>query len=648
MNSIREYLVRAAADITRRACAGLPRTAETWLAERPQRAADYLDMMGLHQLAARQEREPVNVTVTGKLEREDYTIEKLCYEAAPRFYITANLYVPRGLTEPAPGVLYACGHSETQKERYQFHPRRFAELGFVCLIVDTVQLGELRGHHHGPMSEGYWHWYSRGYHPGGTECLAGIRGLDLLQARDEVDGNRLGVTGISGGGALSFWLGAADERIGACAPVCGGGPVESHIRERSIDGHCDCMHPVSALGWDMSDVAALIAPRPLLVAQADRDGIYKIEPVREMCGKIRSVYELLDAGDRFRFVETPGPHSYHETSRTAIFSWFLKHLAGKDVAPEAVGDIDLDDAKRESLDDLRVYVDGPPAEARTARIHDDLIALPAPPVITTEKELTGERTRVVEYLRRKTFGQFPETGCDLDLAERTRAGYDVTFHEFTPEAGWRLPMKRMIDADAAGPAACVLRVREKADRRPWGEDLVGEIDRSVAKLSLEPRGVGETSWGDDFCHHVRRACAWTGRTIASMQVYDTLRALEAARSMSELDPDRLYLAARGAMCAVVLYAALLDGNVAGVLLVDPPASQDEPSRPDGTGPAVEMLQCLRVTDLPQVAGLLWPAELVFIHHRPDSYLWAEELYERLGTPGKITHLKQISAWKPQV
>ena len=132
-----------------------------------------------------------------------------------------------------------------------------------------------------------------------------------------------------------------------------------------------------------------------------------------------------------------------------------------------------------------------------------------------------------------------------------------------------------------------------------------------------------------------------------MQVYDTLRALEAARSMRELDPDRLYLAARGEMCAVVLYAALLDGSVAGVLLVDPPATQDEPSRPDGTGPAMEMLQCLRVTDLAQVAGMLWPAELVFVHHRPEGYLRAEDLYERLGTPESVTHLKQASAWKPQ-
>ncbi|HUW58219.1 MAG TPA: hypothetical protein VMZ92_16400 [Planctomycetota bacterium] len=647
MNNIREYLIRAAAGITGRSCAELPETAGAWTSARAGRLADYMDMMGLGGLGDREARGAVPVTVTGVLERDDVVVQKLYYEARPGFYVTANLYLPKKLKAPAPGVLYACGHSDTQKVHYQFHARRFAELGFVCLIVDSVQLGELRGYHHGPYHEGWFHWYSRGYHPAGAELLAGIRGLDLLEEREEVDGTKLGVTGISGGGGMSFWLGAADERIGACAPVCGGGTVEAHIRQRSIDGHCDCMHVVTALGWDMADVGALIAPRPLLVSQADHDGLYSIESVRELVGKLRRVYDLLGAPENLSFLETPGPHSYHEKSRTGIFSWFLKHLAGKDVPPEKVGDIELDDSKKESFDALRVYVSGPPTDARTPVIHDDLVPIAEPPGVTSPSELEAERKRVVDCLRRCTFGRFPGTPCELDLTERLKIGYEWTFFDFTPEEDWRLPLRRFLDPAAArGPVPCVIRVCEKGNPMLWGEDLVGAMDASIAKLSLEPRGVGETSWGDVLRRHVRRACAWTGRTVASMQVYDTLRAIEAARSMPELDDGRIFLAARGEMCAVVLYAALLDGKIAAVLLEDPPASQNEPSRPDGTGPAVEMLQCLRVTDLAQVAGLLWPAELVFVRNRPESYRWTEDLYARLGTPGVVRHVRAAADWKP--
>jgi hypothetical protein len=145
-------------------------------------------------------RPPVPVTVTGVVERPAYRIEKLFYESLPGLFVTANLYIPRDLSEPAPAVLYVCGHAENQKHWYQAHPRRFAEMGFVCLIAETIQLGEVRGYHHGCYSEGWFHWVSRGYTPAGVEAANGIRALDLLAARSDVDAGRLGVTGISGAG----------------------------------------------------------------------------------------------------------------------------------------------------------------------------------------------------------------------------------------------------------------------------------------------------------------------------------------------------------------------------------------------------------------------------------------------------------------
>ena len=645
MNNMREYLVRVAGEISRRSCADLPPSARDWRRRRPARVVDFLDMMGLSDLPPRAQRAPVPVTVTGKLERDQYTIEKLHYQARPGFYLTANLYVPHGLAGPAPGVLYVCGHSRTPKVHYQFHPRRFAQLGFVCLIVDTIQFGELPGHHHGLYHEGWFHWYSRGYHSGGAELLAAIRGLDLLQERPEVDGRHLGVTGISGGGSTSFWLGAADERVGACAPVCGGGTVESHIRQRTIDGHCDCMHPVTALGWDMADVGALIAPRPLLICQADHDGIYSIESVRELYAKVKRVYDLLGASEGVKLIETPGPHSYHETSRTGIFSWFLKHLAGKNVPPGKVGDIEPDESRKEPFEVLRVLTGGPPSDARSAGIQDHLVKLAQPPTIRTVPALKAHRKRVLEYLRSKTFGQLPQEPCGLDVRERLKIGYDVRNLEFTSEEGWRLPLRLQVNPEAGGKAPCLLHVVGRGEIHFWGTDLMGSLSRSWAKVTLEPRGVGETAWGEELSLHLRRAAAWTGRTIASMQVYDLLRGLELVRSMPGVDPSRVGVAARGAMCAVALYAALLDGKVDSVVLCDPPATQDSGSNRDGTGPAIEMLQCLRVTDLPQVAGLLWPTELVFVHDRPDSYGWAEELYDRLGTPGKVVYLASLGEWQ---
>ena len=132
----------------------------------------------------------------------------------------------------------------------------------------------------------------------------------------------------------------------------------------------------------------------------------------------------------------------------------------------------------------------------------------------------------------------------------------------------------------------------------------------------------------------------TGRTIASMRVWDTLRALAAVRELYEVDAGRVALAGSGEMAAVALYAALLDGRISTVILHNPPATQDVPGDRLGTGDAIEMLNCLRTTDLPQVAGLLFPTELVFWGPRPDSYRWAEDLFWQLG--GVVRHVQESS------
>mgnify|MGYP006270740233 CR=1 FL=1 len=134
----------------------------------------------------------------------------------------------------------------------------------------------------------------------------------------------------------------------------------------------------------------------------------------------------------------------------------------------------------------------------------------------------------------------------------------------------------------------------------------------------------------------------TGRTVASMRVYDLLRALDVITSLDWVDREKAALMGSGDMAAIVLYASLLGGRPSTVVLHDPPATQNVRSNPDGTGSALEMLNCLRHTDLPHIAGLLWPAELVFLGPRPEEYSWASALYAKLGPPGNLRYIKSIS------
>ena len=646
---IRDYLAREARRITQTSLAGLNSRAQF---ERTvnERRANFLELMGIRERMRDRGSEPVTAHITGKLERGAYVIEKLHYESLPGLHVTANLYLPRRTAgERRPGILYVCGHAQNQKVHYQAHPKRFAELGFPTLIVETVQLGEAAGFHHGCYREGWFHWYSRGYSPAAIELWNAIRGLDLLAQRPEVDSARLGVTGISGGGASTWWIAAADERVTACSPVCGTATLESHIYDRVIDGHCDCMWWINTALWDLADIGALIAPRPLLIASANQDGIFPIQSIRKVHSQLQRLYRAIGKPENLKLVETPGGHSYHERSRTEIFSWFLKHLAGKDVSRSSVGDIESDSAKLESIETLKVYTRGMPSDNRTQTIHDEFIKLAKPPNIDSRSKLAADRARIVDGLRRDTFNHFPRNPPKLKVVEEFALdGGAGTRFAFTSEDGWRLHgiRRNAPQASTAARTPAIIVLRSPGEERNDSESFAGRIRAPWAKLIVETRGTGDTSWGDELSWHVRRAAAWTGRTPASMRVWDALRAIEAARSLPGMDPDQISLAARGEMAAIALYTALLDGKVRGIFLESPPATQNAASQKNGKGPALEMLNCLRYTDLPHIAGLLFPARVVIAGDFPVEYAWAESLYVKLGAADHFTKIGSISEWTP--
>ncbi len=639
-NNIHSYLIREAKKITDNSLNDM-RSLNDWNKIRSQRYNEYIEMLGLKDLSMNGKRSDLNVKITGTIQKDGYRIEKLYYESLPGLYVPANLYIPDHINGKAPAILYVCGHAETQKVYYQAYPRKYAQLGFVCLIVETIQLGEVRGEHHGCYSRGWFNWYSRGYTPAGVEVWNGIRGIDLLCARPEVDPEKIGVTGISGGGAQSWFIAAADPRIKAVSPVCGASTLEAQITSRTIDDHCDCMMPINTYRIDIQNIGALIAPRPLLIGQANRDGWFTIESVRRLYRDIKKVYDLYGAAGNIGLVETPGGHSYHRISRERINSFFMEHLMGKKVTPEETGDIDESPGTQLSSEELKVYVDGPPADDRTTTIQDSFIPLTPAPEISNEKELVAFRDSVRKFLLRETFGAFPEKPVPLHpiLLHRTDdyAKFGKDYYSIATEEGWRLKIdiRWNYDPSTQKPLMIVLRNagvfwRNPSDEQSGADSLIGKLKDNYNVACFDVRGVGESGWDQNQQWDIRRSSAWIGRTIASMQVYDVLRAIEFCRSLKGVEPLKIGIAAEGPMTVVALYAALLDGNCETLVLEDLPESQDRPSRSDGTGDAIEMLNCLQVTDVYQLPALLSPARIVVSGNVPNTYQWSEEVLKKLG------------------
>lgn len=307
--------------------------ANSWDHARPELLRQLQSMLGLDPWP---EKTPLAPVDQGHFEVDQVVVERLAFQSQPGLWVTANLYRPKRVESPLPAVLYVCGHAQVKpdgvslgnKTHYQHHPLWFAKHGYVCMAIDTIQLGEIEGIHHGLYQYQRWDWVARGYTPAGVEAWNAIRAIDYLQGRPEVDPQRIGITGRSGGGAYSWYAAALDPRIQVAVPVAGITDLQDHIVDRCIDGHCDCMFMNNRYGWDFGTLAAMIAPRPLLIGNTDRDPIFPIDGVERVHRSVAHLYQVLGKPENLGIHWTTGGHDDTQELQVGCFVWFEKHLKG--------------------------------------------------------------------------------------------------------------------------------------------------------------------------------------------------------------------------------------------------------------------------------------------------------------------------------
>jgi len=596
-------------------------------ARRTTLRGEYLHMLGLAPLP---ERTPLETTVTGRLEGDGWTVERLHFQSLPGLYVTANLWRPAGAAEGRrPAVLYVCGHSgrgrDGNKTAFQDHGMWYARHGYVCLVLDTLQLGEIPGIHHGTYREGRWWWQSRGYTPAGVECWNGIRALDLLAARDDVDPARIGLTGISGGGAVSFWIAAADDRVAAVAPVSGMADLTAYVPDRCIDGHCDCMFLINSRAWPWTRIAALVAPRPLLFVNSDADPIFPMAANERVAAALERVYALHGAGDRFDALVSRGGHAYRSDIRAGVYRFMNTWLRG-DPRPVTDGDVDVvvEEGGRalHPLEPARLRVFATdadlPAEAINASIDRTFVPL-GTPGSPPPGGYEAWRAHLLAALASDAFRTF---------AERPAAPPPVMREE---EGTWIVGTEPGIGCDLHPPTPPerAAATRYRLFVRGSDDDLPPPAAAGVATWILDPRGIGRTRWTTrNPPNHVERSFALVGDSVAAGRVRDTLAALAAIRA-ADVDVGRpVAVAGRGGAAIVAAYAALVDPEVAAVDLDAPPASHMQDDAP-------AFLGVLRVADVPVVLGMLAPRPLVITTTEPDAFAETRTIYARAGAEGAV-------------
>lgn len=570
-------------------------------------------------IGPRPRRVPFSERVTGGFERERYRVENLIFDTRPGFPVTANLYIPKNRSLPAPCVLAVCGHSFDGKgyESYQAFCQGLATKGYVVLIFDPIGQGERLQYPDGKGGSRYGgtvgdhiqcanqmsllgDWF------GSWRIWDGVRALDYLLARPEADPRHVGLTGNSGGGTMTTWLVAADDRFTMAAPGCYVTTWRRNLEnELPADSEQD---PPRALefGLDLDDFLLLHAPKPLILLTEEYDG-FDIRGSEEIMARLGHLYRLLGAESNVQIVTGPNDHGYHLELRKAMYGFFNRHCGKRRESstepprqpeePETiratrsgqVWELNADNVpaftarKAQHLAAKRKPLPGQALRRELARLLNLPSPLADPPDYRTLIYGAGDR-------------QYPAVATCYSV--ETQPGIQVMLTCLDDRARMcRVP---------PGKETTLYVPHRSSDEDLRDEPLARQLAQQGRVFAVDVRGTGEsrpnscgnnhdTPYGSDFFYAY--FSRMYGECYLGRRVFDLLRVLD-------LLEDRGYrtvnLVGRGLGSLPALFAALLHARVGNVTLKHAPLSYHEMTQDeDYTWPLSSMVWgILRKLDLP--------------------------------------------------
>ncbi len=569
------------------------------------------------------EKTPLNPVCTGTVKRDGFRVEKTIFYSRPDFPVTSNLYIPDRPT--GAGVVFLCGHSATGKAmvNYQTGCQGLAMQGYVVLAIDPIGQGERYQFLNEKNTNSVNGLSTREHNMIGKQLLLtgesfgawrawdAIRAMDLLLERPEVDRANVGMTGCSGGGTMTTFVNALEDRLTMAAASC---YVTSWRRnvENEIPADIEQIPPnISALGCEMSDFIIARAPRPFMI-MAQKNDFFDARGAQETYEDAKRVYDLLGAGDNLRIGVAPLSHGFSIHHREYVYEFFNRSsaLGGAWKEPEIepipekelhclpVGQIEYLTGRRMVRDFIRDEADRL-AAGRRKHSTAELKTLLAGHLGVGKVEVPYYRILRCQH-------------TDLDSPCRR------VFSRFALEVEPEIPavMKLMADADfyhlpSADKAFLYIPHLDSVD------ELKGmNFAEDIHVFGLDVRGIGDTlPTGCDqhggryffapYTHdyHYASCHLMLGDSYLGAKVRDILGAIALLKDNGYRE---IHLAGRGQGAVPAVLAALLNDENAPVTLMNAPESWDSMLRDAITmWPQSCMLRgILKETDLPEIYAAL--------------------------------------------
>ncbi|HEX4149283.1 MAG TPA: acetylxylan esterase, partial [Pirellulales bacterium] len=444
-------------------------------------------------------------------------------------------------------------------------------------------------------------------------------------------------------------------------PVAGITDLENHVVDGCIEGHCDCMFMVNTYRWDFAQVAALVAPRPLLLTNTDKDGIFPLEGIERIHQQVRKIYRLYGADKNFGVQISEGPHKDIQELQVAAFRWFNRFLKNEDPLIERAA------VPFFKPQELKVFAELPADQINT-KIQETFTAqAPAPALPQSPSDWSAMRDARLNDLREKCFRGWPADAGALDMKltfEAEQQGIHLSAYDFNSQPEVRL---RLYVAQRAGLDRPELTVLNVLDDQAWSEWLATMRSGFAAELAEEqavdadaksfdelaqmfksfkwamayvaPRGVGPTAWdpAEKKQIQVRRRFMLLGQTLEGMQVWDVRRAAQALRELPAQKDVPLWLQGNRQAAGVALYAALFEPDVKRLDLWQLPASHRQ---------GLALLNVLRYLDLPMAVALAAEHSKVRLYEvQKADWQYPSDVAAKLDWPAKQFQIRELPAKK---
>ena len=601
-------------------------TLADWQRVRPVLKQEFLASMGL--ASAAPQCDPATRDF-GEFKGEGYRARKLAYQMLPDCWISATVYYPDPLPPGRlPAVLHLCGHAEIGTLYYQPRVVMLARRGYVAMIVDTIEQHDSGGDHHGTYSRRRYDWISMGYTAAGGELYNGLRALDVLAALPEVDPARIGATGASGGGAQSFFLTVADERVRALATACGVTMPRASIEDRHLHDHCDCMYPINRYQRCMSEFAALIAPRPALFANASEDFLFSASEYHTLVEQTRRIYRLHGCEEHCDRFVYPGPHAVTAEAHAAINRWFDRHLAGEARPAQPLPRPDVDERT------VTVFNGAAPESNKMQLVPEMLSPIGSLPLPESPAAWPALRAAAVARLRREVC--FLLDRAEAPLVCRPVGDWIVDFKPPARRRIWR--------GELAGMDLWIKAQVQPSDNNKvlvaWcdSDEIANALyvrleGAGCSLVTVEGRTAGWNANAPCMTWDILRGGALVGLTPTLLQLQEMAQVLPFLRGLPEFRDHSFYLYGRGDVGAACLYQAAFDETIAGVITENQPRTHHDGAYLPGV---------LRVLDLDEVAGLAAPRPVCLVTPQYARRNWAGRLYQRLGVPQRYSQAGSLN------